>query len=684
MKNHTAARLLAFLLALGMVVGMSACTGSDTQEPAPEGETGGEAVSGEFTGTAQGFGGDVTVTLTVENGKITGCTAEGAQETAGVGTNALEQLPAKIVEAGTYEVEAVAGATITSNAIMDAAKAAMESAGLVEAAAPAGAMTAGTYSATYHGYTSDVTVETTVSEDAIVSVEVVEQGETDGIGSYAIDRMPGEMVEYQTAMVDTVAGATATSMAIRQAVVDGLEQAGADMAVFGKEPPAPTPTDVTLDTDIVIIGAGAAGLSAGVEALDQGASVIVVEKMDLPGGNTVRSSGAWNVAGHPEQIANNSSRSSVEEFIEYTMTGGHNINDPELVRYMVENSAAIVDWTREIGFETKFNETYTSADVPGVARGLVTGLKDKLEERGGTLMLSTKAEEILMKDGQAAGIVCTGADGGTVTINAKAVVVATGGFGYNLEMCYELKPEYEGFVTNNHVGATGDGIFMATAVGAATVDMEQIQAHPTVHQATANMLTEGCRTAGGLLINESGNRFIDECNYRDVVANAILAQENKHAYLLLTQEIVDSNVNIQSYIPLGTLTGPYETLDDAAAAMGVPADALKTTVENWNSYVAQQNDPEFNSSFLWTRDQSEGPWYVADVAPGIHHTMGGLKINTATEVLDESGAAIPGLYACGEVTGGVHGGNRVGGNAILDCLVFGKTAGDSASAFVKA
>lgn len=656
-------KLIACMLSLGL------CASTAWAEPA------------DFTATAQGFGGDVSVTLTVDEEKITACTIVGDAETAGVGSRAIEEMPAQIMQANTYEVDGVSGATVTSNAVREAAKQAMTEAGLIQE--NGGELVPGTYTASFHGYTSDVTVEVTLSDDAIEDVKVVEQGETVGIGSYAIEAMPEKMVEQQTAMVDMVSGATATSTAIRQAVLACLRDAHADMDVFAKEPEAPKPEDESYETDVVIIGAGAAGLSAAVEALDSGASVIVVEKMDIPGGNTVRSSGDFNVAGHPEQVEHQSSRSSVEDFVTYTMTGGHDINNRELVEYMVKNSAAIVDWTREIGFDTVFNETYTSAHVPGNARGLVTGLKDKMLERGGMLLLSTKADAITMTDGKVTGITGTTATGGKLTIQAKAVIDAAGGFGHNLEMVYQLKPEYDGFVTNNQVGATGDGIVMATAIGAATVDMDQIQAHPTVHQATANMLTEGCRAAGSILVNVSGKRFIDECGYRDVVANAILAQDQKFAYMIMNQQIVDSNANIGGYIKLGILEGPYDSYEAIAQAYGIPADTLTETIENWNSYVAQQDDPECHSNFLWVRDLSEGPWYVAQVAPGIHHTMGGVVINTNTEVLDESGNVISGLYAAGEVTGGVHGGNRVGGNAILDCLVFGHTAGEQAADFAK-
>lgn len=553
---------------------------------------------------------------------------------------------------------------------------------------PAG-MTPGAYTASFRGYTSDVVTTVTVSETAIESVDVAHD-ETIGIGDYAVNSMPAEIVALQTAMVDAVAGATATSAAIRAGVMDCLKQAGADLSVFAAEAAKPTPEDITLNTDIVVIGAGAAGLTAALEALNEGASVIVVEKMDLPGGNTVRSSGAWNVAAHPEQVAAAQenpnlakNRTTVEDFVQFTMEGGHNINNIDLVRTMVENSASVTDWMRDQGFEISFGDTKTSASVPGDARGLITGLKEKIEAKGGTLMLSTKADAIAMAEGKAVGITGTTGTGGKLTVNAKAVVVATGGFGYNLEMVYKLKPEFTGFVTNNQVGAMGDGILMAQAAGADVVDMEQIQAHPTVHQATANMLTEGCRGAGGILINTAGKRFTNECGFRDVVANAILEQDQQFAYILVNQEIVDTNANIAGYIKLGTLTGPFSTMDELVAFMGVDKAAFEETFNNWNQYVAGQNDPEFQSTFSWIRDLSTGPWYAAPVAPGIHHTMGGIRIDTKTQVISTAGEVIPGLFACGEVTGGVHGGNRVGGNAILDCLVFGRIAGMESTAYIK-
>lgn len=542
-------------------------------------------------------------------------------------------------------------------------------------------MSPGKYTAAYRGYKSEVEVETEVDTERIISVTVVEHNETDGIGTHAVNRIPGSIVENQSIRVDTISGATTSSYAIINSVRDALTQAGADLEDFEVEPAAPAPEDVTLDTDIVVIGGGAAGLSAALEATRNGAEVIVVEKMDITGGNTIRSSGAFNVAGHKLQIEADKGRKDVEEFIEFTMTGGHNMNDPQLVRYMIENSAEIVDWVTEIGFEPRIGETYGSFSVPGYAPGLIIGLQEFFEEQGGKVMLATKAVEIIMNDGAAAGIIAEGDDGGTVTINADAVIIASGGYGANLEWIVELDPSLEGFVTNNHPGATGDGIFMAQDVGAAVRDLNEIQTHPTVHVPTATMMTEGIRNAGGILVNSSGKRFANEVDYRDVVSEAILSQDQGFAYLVLNQEIVDSNANIQGYYDIGVLQ-KFDTIADMAEFMDVDESVLQETMDKWNAAVAQENDPEFKSKFQWIRDLSTGPWYSVAVSPGIHHTMGGIVINTNTEVLSTEDKVIPGLYACGEVTGGVHGGNRVGGNAILDCLVFGKTAGEQSASYV--
>ncbi|MBR2942079.1 MAG: flavocytochrome c [Clostridia bacterium] len=630
----------------------------------------GMAEAGVYEGAAQGFGGEVKAALTVNaDGVIEDAVITGEGETPAIGGAALETLKDAVIAAQGAEFDAVAGATITSNAVKEAVTSALKAAGLVEA--EASAMKAGTYTYAYRGYCSDVTVATTLSENAIVSVEIVAQDETEGIGSYALERVPGAIVENQTAGVDGVSGATATSNAILASVRDALREAGADMAVFNAAPEAAAPVDETYDTDVVVIGAGAAGFAAAVRALEEGASVIVVEKMDIPGGNTVRSSGAWNSAG-PDQ-------EGIDALYEKTMTGGHNLNNPDLVRVMVENSWKIAPWLTELGFEV--NEG--GGTVKGLARGLITKYWEKTEEMGGKVLYATKAEEILMKDGAAAGIVATSGNGGKVTINAMAVVIASGGFGYDLEKCYELKPDLSGMITNNQVGATGDGIYMAQAVGANLINIEQIQAHPTVEQSTATLVTEGVRNAGGILLNAEGKRFTNEVNFRDIVAAAILEQPGAYAYVVFNQDLYDSNGNIPTYDKVGVVAHCADTAE-IAAYIGCDEQAVADTFAAWNTACENKNDPEFASAFTWSRNiVAEGPWYVIKIAPGIHHTMGGIEIDVEAQVISTEGNVIPGLYAAGEVTGGVHGGNRVGGNALMDCQVFGIIAGENAAAYVK-
>ena len=543
-------------------------------------------------------------------------------------------------------------------------------------------MTPGVYTAEMRGYVGMINVETTVDSSKIIAVKVLKNKETVGIGSFAVEYMPDRIVKGQSIAVDTVSGATMSSKAILGAVTDTLQQANANMDKFKVPPPKPAAQDQTLNVDVVVVGAGGAGLAAGVEARNKGKNALIIDKMDVPGGNTIRSSGEFNVAGSPEEIQAHKGRYDVDAFVKFTMDGGHNINNRSLVELMIKNSYSVVEWLKAQGMDPRINETYTAYFVTGEARGLILALAKRFESLGGKIMYGVRATDILMKDGQAVGIKAHDKNGGIVTINAKAVVLATGGFGYDVEWCARLDPKLKGFVTNNSPSATGDGMKMADAIGAQLIDMEQIQIHPTIHQASSTMLTEAIRNSGGILLNTSGKRFTNEVNYRDVVSAAILSQDQKKACLLFNKDLMGNNPNVLGYLEIGLIT-PYQTLDDVAKYMGVDPAVVKDTVATWNSYVAQKNDPEFQSAFSWIRDLSTGPYFALWVAPGIHHTMGGVKIDEKTEVISNKGAVIPGLFAAGEVTGGVHGGNRIGGNAILDTQFFGRTAGDSAAAFVQ-
>ena len=296
------------------------------------------------------------------------------------------------------------------------------------------------------------------------------------------------------------------------------------------------------------------------------------------------------------------------------------------------------------------------------------------------LRINTAATELVVTDGKVTGVKVT-SEHGDYTINAKAVILASGGFGADLERVAAYQPSLEGFVTTNSTGITGDGIDMAVAIGAATVDMEQIQIHPSVYTATSALITEGIRGDGAILVNQGGKRFVNELETRDVVSAAELAQEGGYAWTVVDQKMMDASSTYNGYYTKGFAV-KGETVAELAAAMGTDAAVLEETLNTWNAAVAAQKDEEFGRmSFANPLDTA--PYYAVKVAPGIHHTMGGVKINTAAEVLTEAGEAIPGLYAAGEVTGGVHGANRLGGNAVCDIIVYGRIAAQSAAEYIK-
>ena len=621
-------------LAMAAVVGVSLLGYGCGSKPA---STAG-GVSGDFIGTAKGMGGDVTVTLTLEDGKITGCTAEGKDETQGIGTLALEQLPAQIAETGSIAVDGVTGATITSTAIKEAAAAALTAAGL--------------------------------NPD-----------------------------DYKTAVENDA-----------------------------------TAEDSTVDADVVVVGAGGAGMTAAITAAAEGKSVVILESQSMVGGNSVRATGGMNAgktvyqdenefgesAGvektlktAAEKYADNETITALaktvsEQWAAYqanptgyfdsvelmeldTMIGGKGINDPELVETLCANSADAIDWLDEHGITLHNVSSFGGASVKRIHRPvnaegktvsvgsyMIPLLQENCEKAGVKMMLDTTATEILTDaNGAAVGVKATGASGETVTVNAKAVVLATGGFGANLDMVVKYKPELKGFMTTNAPGIQGQGIEMAQAIGAATVDMDQIQIHPTVEANTAALITEGLRGDGAVLINEEGQRFIDEVGTRDVVSAAEIAQTGSYSWLVVDQAMVDASSVIQGYIKKGyTVTG--STYEELGKAMGVDAAAFAETMEKWNGYVEAKNDPDFGRT-SFANPLNTAPYYAVKVTAGVHHTMGGLKINANTEVLNEKGEVIPGLFAAGEVTGGVHGANRLGGNAVADFTVFGRIAGAAAS-----
>lgn len=559
-----------------------------------------------------------------------------------------------------------------------------------------GLFSPGTYEASAQGFGGLVSVKVTVTEGEITEVAVVGDQETPSLGGVAVESMGKAMVAAQTPNVDMVAGATVTSKAIIEAAKEALTSAGADLAVLDanrKDTAAGAGMDKkeeTLETEIVIIGAGGAGMTAAISATQAGKNVILLEKMAYAGGNTTKATGGMNAAETHYQ-KEQKIEDSVEQFVEDTMAGGKNVNNEELVRVMAENSAEGIDWLDEIGAplpKVSFSGGATNArihapeDGSGVGGYLVEAFLEKIKEQNIHIMYETEATELIQENGAVAGVKASSRDT-DYTIKAKAVILATGGFGANEDMYTRYRPDLKGTVTTNAPSATGDGIVMAQKVGADLVDIEQIQLHPTVEQNTSMLITESVRGDGAILVNQSGKRFIDEMKTRDVVSAAELEQEGCYAYIIFDQNLRDHLKAIEKYVANG-LTVQGETVEELAGLINVDPATLKGTMETWNQAVREKKDAEFGRNTGMEQELATAPYYAIKVAPGIHHTMGGIKINTSTQTLDKSGNVIPGLFAAGEVTGGVHGANRIGGNAVADIVVFGRLAAESAIAYVEA
>ena len=602
-----------------------------------------------------------------------------------------------------------------------------------------GCSTGKTYTGEAFGHDKEnpVKVTLTIKDKTITKVEVDASHETNGIGSKAAETMPGAIVAANSLEVDGVSGATQTSKAIIEAATAALKQAGLEPSdLVSKNTSTTKAKDIEETVDVVVVGAGGAGMTAAITATDAGKKVIVVESQPIAGGNSVRSTGGMNAAKTPyqdknefkeaagvektlataaEKFADNATITalaatvksqwdayqanpqgyfdSVELMELDTLIGGKGKNNPELVKALAENSADAIEWLASIGAEVKNVGAFGGASVKRIHRpvnadGKVTAvgayivpiLEKNLQDRNVQFLFDTTANEIIMKDGKAVGIKATGKDGHKVTINAKSVVIATGGFGANAEMVEKYKPELKGFATTNAEGAQGQGIEMATAVGAATVDMDQIQIHPTVHieeDGNAHLITEGLRGDGAILVNAEGKRFYDEVSTRDKVSAAIIAQPEKSAWLVVDQSMVDKSAVIAGYIKSGyTVTGA--TYEELAKAMGVDEATFVSTMNTWNQAVEAKTDAEFNRT-SFANPLTAAPYYAIKITPAVHHTMGGIVINPKAEVLNEKGEVISGLFAAGEVTGGVHGANRLGGNAVADFTVFGRIAGQSAA-----
>ena len=532
-----------------------------------------------------------------------------------------------------------------------------------ESPAPAEAvMRDGVWEGTGEGRGGTILVRITVTNHIITDAKAFSQSES-SFAQEALNKVLDNAIgrtDYLSLETDGITGATLTS----QGVIDALTMAIADAK--GER------SDEELDEadpscDIVVVGAGGAGLCAAVEAASQGCKVIVVEKQGIVGGNTNYSTGGINAAETSIQRSLGI-YDSKELFYDDTMKGGHYLNDSSLVRSFVENGPLTIDWLISLG-----------TDLSDVGPHLMKVLKEAAHTRNVEIRTNNKVTGLISQNNRIGGVNIEKKDGSTYSILAKVVIIATGGFGANLEMVTRYCPTLRGMATLNHQGATGDAFTWIKAVGGYLIDLDKIQIHPTSEYVNHILITEDVRGNGAILVNSDGQRFINEMQTRDSVSAAILSQRGGMAYLLFDQQVRQSLASIETYQNQGVLISAA-TIAELADKMGINRQTLTSTMSRYTEMQLNGKDDDFGrAASAMTAPLNVPPFYAVGVTPAIHHTMGGIKVDPDMHVLREDGTVLPGLYAAGEVTGGLHGANRLGGNGVGDVVVNGKIAGRNAA-----
>ena len=603
----------------------------------------------------------------------------------------------------------------------------------------AASYTAGTYTAEATGNNGPVKVSVTVSADAILEVVVTEHIETPGLSDKPISDIPAAIVEHQSLAIDAIAGATRTSVAILTAVEAALTEAGADIAALKAVEIVKGPVaDVEATYDVVVIGGGGAGLTAAITAAQNGSKVVLIEKTAALGGNTLIAGQGFNAADPGRQSKmemDPALRVELESYLnldpaefgdfadvletvkgqikEYLASGetylfdsvelhmlhhymggkrtgidGTTITpDRALTEVFAKSALSGLEWVETLGGGwSDTTSTILGAMWPR-SHGLSTGnviptLEKAARDAGVEIMMGTAGKELIIVDGKVAGVIAETTEGGKVTLNANSgVVLATGGFSANAKMVAEYNNYWPGMsdtmASTNAPSLSGDGIIMAQAAGADLTGMGYAQLMPSSHPVDGSLFSGVWGSAETqVFVNKEGKRYVNEYAERDVLSKAALEQTDGIFYLICDKDIVGTR-DLSAMEAAGNVV-LANSLEELAGKLGIPADTFIAEMERYNTFIESKVDADFGKP-LFGQKIDEAPFCATPRSPALHHTMGGVKIDIDAHVLNTAGEAIPGLYAAGEVCGGIHAGNRLGGNAMTDFLVFGRIAGENAA-----
>lgn len=695
---------------------------------------------GTYTAAIAGQNGPVKVEVTTSADKILSVKIIDQKETEGIGSKAVAALPSEIVKAQSADVQGIAGASVSSAAIKKAVQECLNQA-QGKKAAPL-ALKNGTFEGKAYGNNGWLTVEVNIKDNKITDIKTPGQRETKYLGDTAICEIGKDVLQYQTLNVDNIAGATVTSTALKTAIAQAIEKAGGDIAAFQKPVPEKIKKVAGItkgSADLIIVGAGGAGLSAAVTAKDLGVkNVLVLEKMPVIGGNTLRCASAFNAADPDRQKALPMTETLKEAVVKainekpvseehaklmadvkakyeaylksgsktlfdcpewhalQTYNGGDKVGQIPLIRQYSNNVLDTLHWMQSKGSPVMDRVSQGAGalwqrthqlDAPA-GLGLIDPLYQAAVKQGVNFKLGMRVQDLILNDkGRVIGVTATDKVGNKYEFTSKdGVILATGGYSQNKEMRQKSAPHLTSeMVSTNQPGATGDGIIIATRHGADTTGMNYVQVYPLATPGTGALQGRARKMSGlddVIDVNKNGERFVKEDARRDEFVAAIKKQPGGVVYDINDSSIVKPlnsfNEDVETLVSIGRIY-KADSLADLAKQLGMPADKLEATVAEFNKMVEAKKDPKFGRK-LFDRPIVKPPFYATPRAPSIHHTMGGLQISTNAQVLDKNGKPIPGLYAAGEVTGGIHGSNRLGGNATADVLTFGRIAAKSAVA----
>lgn len=693
-----------------------------------------------YTAAIAGQNGPVKVEVTTSADKILSVKIIDQKETEGIGSKAVAALPSEIVKAQSADVQGIAGASVSSAAIKKAVQECLNQA-QGKKAAPL-ALKNGTFEGKVYGNNGWLTVEVNIKDNKITDIKTPGQRETKYLGDTAIREIGKDVLQYQTLNVDNIAGATVTSTALKTAIAQAIEKAGGDIAAFQKPVPEKIKKVAGItkgSADLIIVGAGGAGLSAAVTAKDLGVkNVLVLEKMPVIGGNTLRCASAFNAADPDRQKALPMTETLKEAVVKainekpvseehaklmadikakyeaylksgsktlfdcpewhalQTYNGGDKVGQIPLIRQYSNNVLDTLHWMQSKGSPVMDRVSQGAGalwqrthqlDAPA-GLGLIDPLYQAAVKQGVNFKLGMRVQDLILNDkGRVIGVTATDKVGNKYEFTSKdGVILATGGYSQNKEMRQKSAPHLTSeMVSTNQPGATGDGIIIATRHGADTTGMNYVQVYPLATPGTGALQGRARKMSGlddVIDVNKNGERFVKEDARRDEFVAAIKKQPGGVVYDINDSSIVKPlnsfNEDVETLVSIGRIY-KADSLADLAKQLGMPADKLEATVAEFNKMVEAKKDPKFGRK-LFDRPIVKPPFYATPRAPSIHHTMGGLQISTNAQVLDKNGKPIPGLYAAGEVTGGIHGSNRLGGNATADVLTFGRIAAKSAVA----